>query len=603
MLGQEYSFRVSLWRGVGLLTACIVAAALWTLPVRAQDGDPGNGSRNNNVSQGQITERDKQADKQDRHPNRQERDRNDNQRTLGHQPAGPQNNQQPRGFERPNQPPAGARRFEPVGNQPASDRNQWRKPQPMPIPEVGNVPAPGDRIDPDRVRRDLPVRNRVQRPPAPQPEIEQPLPPPQYRRGNERDNLRSQNPPSVNRSWHPADPPVQVTEPSQPERPRRIQVGANPFSPPDSEEGVAPRKGPGGQNDNYNTGRHAPPTGMWRKAQPTPKTQVDQTRDNSWINNTRQRIRQENPRTKNEIKVPKDRLFLHRPDGNRIDALVMDREYNPVTSGVYNMIRRSFGNPNHGFTYIPRPVASFSVGYRHGDNDGRRNGRDDYHGGIHYGTKHHNHRPVFMFFYSNFYFDDPYYSGFWYNGYYPTIYTYYGWMPRWCRPASVIVYNSDPYPYYVNARPTYYLYNDTRAPQPTLDENGVYRAMADLRQSWLDGDIDRLGFHVRDAEKISVYFDNDYSYSLSGEDYYSMTLDAMTTIKTIGMDFDDPTWLSSNEVFFTGRHVFIDPDDGRQTAYVSYRLHRYSGRWYIIGVGSSPQPIGNNFVDFRYRNN
>jgi hypothetical protein len=34
--------------------------------------------------------------------------------------------------------------------------------------------------------------------------------------------------------------------------------------------------------------------------------------------------------------------------------------------------------------------------------------------------------------------------------------------------------------------------------------------------------------------------------------------------------------------------------------YVSYRLRRLGGEWYIVAVGSSLEPIRHHYSDFRY---
>jgi len=322
---------------------------------------------------------------------------------------------------------------------------------------------------------------------------------------------------------------------------------------------------------------------------PTPKPEIELGHSQA-LRAFGDRIRQRNQNVSPAMRrIPAEKLVVRRPDGRRDQAVVIDRSQNTYINRNYTNIRNRFGSPGFGFRYLPRPVWAYQQGYRDGFRDGR-----------HFGTRWNNHRPVFLFFYSNFYFDDPYFGGFSYPGYYPNIYFYFGWMPRWCRAPSIVVLQYDPYPVYYGTYSTGPAYYYDRGFQ--LDENGVDQAMADIRRAWLDADIDRFSYHLREGEKISVYFDTDYSYSLSDQDYYSMTLDAMSTIDTISMEFDEPTWINSNEVFFTGRHVFNDPDGDRQTVYVSYRLHRYGGRWYIIGVGSSPNPIATPYDDFRYRN-
>jgi hypothetical protein len=68
----------------------------------------------------------------------------------------------------------------------------------------------------------------------------------------------------------------------------------------------------------------------------------------------------------------------------------------------------------------------------------------------------------------------------------------------------------------------------------------------------------------------------------------------------VALTFNDPIWLSNHEFFVTGRHQFYDPDGDRQTVYVSYRLRKLGGDWYIVSVGSSLEPIRHHYNDFRY---
>jgi hypothetical protein len=277
-----------------------------------------------------------------------------------------------------------------------------------------------------------------------------------------------------------------------------------------------------------------------------------------------------------------------KPDGEKVAPIVVDRGSRPRIGGSFSVIRSRFGHPFFGYTFIPRPVTAFSIGYNLGFRDG-------FSLGLHYGVPSYRHvRPVFLRFYFGYYFDDPFFAGFWYPGYYPSVYSYFGWVPRWCLAPSIVLYEADPYPIYVGP-PVYYYMTSLR-----LDEEGVSGAMADIRRAWLDSDIDRLAYYLREEGKVSVYFDGSYCYSVSRDDYYTMTLDAISTVKTVEMDFDGPIWLSRSEVFFTGRHIFYNPDNERQIVYVSYRLHRYAGHWSIIAVGSSPKPIGHEYHDFRY---
>jgi hypothetical protein len=46
--------------------------------------------------------------------------------------------------------------------------------------------------------------------------------------------------------------------------------------------------------------------------------------------------------------------------------------------------------------------------------------------------------------------------------------------------------------------------------------------------------------------------------------------------------------------------VFYDPNDVRQTVYVSYRFRNLGGEWFLVAVGSSLEPIQHQYRDFRY---
>ncbi len=341
----------------------------------------------------------------------------------------------------------------------------------------------------------------------------------------------------------------------------------------------------------------ARPTGPSERVQiaPTPRADI-QREAGPFIGRLRERVRQERPPVVKEGRFSRPTTIVS-PEGTRIAPTVFERRRDPAISKNYTTIRNTFGDPRFGFSFRPRSVGEFSVAFGSGS---RHWGAQDWR---HDRDRHHD-RIIFLSFYFPFYFDDPFFYGFSRPGYYPSIYHYYGWVPRWCYSPSLVAYGYDPYPfYYAPVYNNYYGYNNYYLQQPRVDERGVRRAVADLRQAWLDNDIDRLAYYLRDGENISVYFDNDYSYSISADDYYSMTLDALSNLNTVAMDFDDPVWINSNEVFFTGRHIFYNPDNERQTIYVSYRLHQYGGRWYIISVGSSPNPIKYDYQDYRYGGN
>jgi len=191
-----------------------------------------------------------------------------------------------------------------------------------------------------------------------------------------------------------------------------------------------------------------------------------------------------------------------------------------------------------------------------------------------------------------FYYSDPQFVGFYHSGYYPSVYAYFGWSPGWVYPQRV--YYSPADYVYVPATPYRYYSSGYR-----LDYTGASRAISDIRRSWLDGDIGPLAAHLTNQVDIRIYFDGEYSYTTTTDDFYAMTLDTLATSRTLAMDFDDPIWISSQEVFYTGRQVFYDPDGERHTVYVSFRFRKLGAEWYLVALGTSRDPIQHQYTDFR----
>ncbi len=98
---------------------------------------------------------------------------------------------------------------------------------------------------------------------------------------------------------------------------------------------------------------------------------------------------------------------------------------------------------------------------------------------------------------------------------------------------------------------------------------------------------------------VQIFFNGTYSYTTKARDYAQMTLDNFATIKTSGLDFDNPIWISPTQAFVTGRQTFTDPDGVQNTMYLSYLLQQYGTDWFVTAFGSSKQPIQSQYQDFR----
>jgi hypothetical protein len=293
---------------------------------------------------------------------------------------------------------------------------------------------------------------------------------------------------------------------------------------------------------------------------------------------------QERIRSRNKVERRVEQRPSHDVLGNKVsaDVKVIYRDSISRISINYGRLRRHFGTPAHHYVIAPRSRADYWDGYWDGYADG-------YHAGKH----HWNGTRVVINYYYGYYWSDPYWFAFYYPGYYPSIYHYWGWCPGWVQPARVyyvpveyVYVPSTPYRYY---KPVAY-----------VDDAAAYRTIEDVRVAWVQSEIATLAYHLTDAIDIRVYFDGEYEYSTTTEDYYAMTVDAMATTHTVAMEFDTPIWLSTHEFFVTGRHVFYDPSGSRQTVYVSYRFRNLGGEWYLVAVGTSLDPIGHQYSDFRW---
>jgi hypothetical protein len=140
-----------------------------------------------------------------------------------------------------------------------------------------------------------------------------------------------------------------------------------------------------------------------------------------------------------------------------------------------------------------------------------------------------------------------------------------------------ISYSSEPI--YVSG--TYY--HNARYSQ--LDE-----ALADIRSGWISGRYDLIGQHVRAGQTIAVLLDGQYDYSISSDDYLSMTRDAIADLNTATFVWDKVRERGDGTVTAFGEHAYISSDQTR-TVYVSYTLEKVGRDYFITEVGSSQDPL------------
>jgi hypothetical protein len=262
----------------------------------------------------------------------------------------------------------------------------------------------------------------------------------------------------------------------------------------------------------------------------------------------------------------------------RLGAITVDRLHSRFVGDPFRNIVGTFGQPQHRFSFVPRDQRFF----RDFDFDDPAffGDRDDFF--------FHHHRAVFCDFFFPFFIDDPFLFGVNDVDFFPSPFFFFGWTPGWID-GSQGYYN-----------PAAYAPSDRYGRDYALDYRGATAAITDLRHSWLDNDVDRLAAHLSDQYDVQVYLNGKYRYTTNDKDFYEMTLDTLSTTRTASLDFDDPIWIARDQVFYTGTQVFTDPDGATRTVYVSYRLQQVGYDWYVIGYGSSLDPIQSQYRDYRY---
>jgi len=161
-------------------------------------------------------------------------------------------------------------------------------------------------------------------------------------------------------------------------------------------------------------------------------------------------------------------------------------------------------------------------------------------------------------------------SAYYHYGYYPYVRT----TRVYVTPYIVVEYRDRAYDY-----SGYYL---SRRIGSDID-----RALADIRDGWLERRLDLIRDHVDTSRRIAVLLDGKYDYSMDSQDYIEMTSDAIDDVQTISFTWESVRERTDGSYTAFGRHYFRDDDGISRTVYVSYTLYPIGSRYYITEVGSS----------------
>ncbi|OFX16210.1 MAG: hypothetical protein A2Z18_02640 [Armatimonadetes bacterium RBG_16_58_9] len=271
-----------------------------------------------------------------------------------------------------------------------------------------------------------------------------------------------------------------------------------------------------------------------------------------------------------------------RPDSNRptIDTRVpaISKSYRPSGSAVnYKSATKTTYRSRVNNYYHPSTVYadthSRSVRAYHPPKSYRP---PDYRDGRYYYPTHYRGRPC--------------HYGYWSFAFYPdftrrSMYFYYGYFPY----IQVTRVYESAYPEVIYIERPIYIsggYYLESQKYTALDD-----ALADIRGAWVAGRYDLVEQHVMRDDKVAVFLDGQYDYSIDGDDYLSMTRDAIEDMETISFVWDKVKGRADGTVTAFGTHRYHDTTGAARTVYVSYTLDTVGGRYYIVEVGSSVDPL------------
>jgi len=185
-------------------------------------------------------------------------------------------------------------------------------------------------------------------------------------------------------------------------------------------------------------------------------------------------------------------------------------------------------------------------------------------------------------------------DNFWFNGYifnpisYPNCYVspwyYYGHLPAYVSPHRVTVIN-------ISLDPWYGTYYNWRRPQNyTWDNwnsfNSLDYALEDITRAFERVDRRALRRLIPDRERIAIFVDGQYSYSMDPYDFEEFLLDAVEGTATIRYDITRVE-RRGREAEIQARHEYEDAWGRRTAVFHNYRLEEERNGFVIRRFGTS----------------
>jgi hypothetical protein len=127
-----------------------------------------------------------------------------------------------------------------------------------------------------------------------------------------------------------------------------------------------------------------------------------------------------------------------------------------------------------------------------------------------------------------------------------------------------------------------------RGRESAVDDAALDKAIADIRQSWLDGDVEPLAAHVSKDTRIAVVLSGKYLYSLESGDFLGVTRAAYESAPRLRFVLDHLRRRDDGVYALTGRHLFTDNSGMERAVYFTYVLTKGHSDYMITQVASAP---------------
>jgi len=184
----------------------------------------------------------------------------------------------------------------------------------------------------------------------------------------------------------------------------------------------------------------------------------------------------------------------------------------------------------------------------------------------------------------------PRFYGYWSFTSYPnytcrSVYFYYDVFP-YIEMTRVIIEQAEPEIVYVEQP----VYSDGAQYDADSRFAGLDDALADIRSAWIAERFDLIQRHVLAGRRIQVFLDGNYDYTISSDDYLSMTRDALEDMETVSFIWDKVREREDGQITAFGSHTYR-ANGAEHTVYISYTVMRVENKYYVTEVGSSAEPL------------